>query len=114
MAKTAKVVIGAVDDARFPGVPRKLGAEAANKHHSDNFARMLAPARKLLARSQIEREYVDVVGEAADGFLKMVKKAKADAVVMGSRGNGALRGTVIGSVSMKILAQSAVPVTIVR
>jgi nucleotide-binding universal stress UspA family protein len=114
MAKPAKLVIVAVDDALFPGVQRKIGAEAANKHHADNFARMLAPARKLLARSQIEREYVEVVGEAADGILKMVKKTKADAVVMGSRGNGALRGTLIGSVSMKILAHSAVPVTIVR
>ena len=33
---------------------------------------------------------------------------------MGSRGNGAIKGALIGSVSLKLLANSPVPVTIVR
>lgn len=114
MAKPATLVIVAVDDALFPGVQRKIGAEATAKHHADNFTRMFAPARKLLARSQVQREFVEVIGEPADGILKMVKKSKADIVVMGSRGNGGLRGTLLGSVSLKVLAHATVPVTVVR
>ena len=112
--KPAKIVVVAVDDALFPGVERKIGTDAARQHHADNFARMLVPARKLLARSKVECSYVEVVGDIAGGILTTASKQKVDLLVMGSRGNGAIKGALIGSVSMKVLANSAVPVTIVR
>lgn len=114
MAKPAKILVVAVDDALFPGVERKIGAEAARQHHADNFERMLGPARKALARSKAECSYVEVVGDIADGILAAIGKHKADLVVMGSRGNGAIKGALLGSVSMKVLANSPVPVTIVH
>ena len=114
LAKPAKIVVIAVDDALFPGVERKIGADAAQQHHADNFARMLAPARKALARSKAECSYVEVVGDVAGGILSTAGKQKVDLLVMGSRGNGAIKGALIGSVSMKVLANSPVPVTIVR
>lgn len=114
MAKPAKLVVVAVDDALFPGVERKIGAEAARQHHADNFGRMLGPARRALARSKIECAYLEVVDGIADGILSAIGRQKADLVVMGSRGNGAIKGTLLGSVSMKVLANSPVPVTIVR
>lgn len=113
-AKPAKVFVVAVDDALFPGVERKIGAEAARQHHADNFGRMLGPARKALARSKADCSYVEVVGDIADGILSTIGKQKIDLVVMGSRGNGAIKGALLGSVSMKVLANSPVPVTIVR
>ena len=114
MAKPAKLVVVAVDDALFPGVERKIGAEAARQHHAENFQRMLAPARKALARSKAECSYLEIVGEVADGVLSAIAKQKADLVVMGSRGNGAIKGALLGSVSMKVLANSPAPVTIVH
>ncbi|MCR6661726.1 MAG: universal stress protein [Luteimonas sp.] len=114
LAKPGKLVIVAVDDALFPGVERKIGAEAAQRHHAENFARMFAPARKVLARSKVDHEFVEVVGDVADGILKLAKKQKVDLVVMGSRGNGGIKGTLIGSVSLKVLAHGSTPVTIVR
>ena len=114
MAKPAKLVVVAVDDALFPGVERKIGAEAARQHHAENFQRMLGPARKALARSKAECSYLEIVDGVADGILSAIGRQKADLVVMGSRGNGAIKGTLLGSVSMKVLANSPVPVTIVR
>ena len=114
MAKPAKLVVVAVDDALFPGVERKIGAEAARQHHAGNFERMLGPARKALARSKVECAYLEIVDGIADGILSAIGRQKADLVVMGSRGNGAIKGTLLGSVSMKVLANSTVPVTIVR
>lgn len=114
LAKPAKIVVVAVDDALFPGVERKIGAEAARQHHADNFERMLGPARKALARSKAECSYLEIVDGVADGILSAIGRQKADLVVMGSRGSGAIKGTLLGSVSMKVLANSPVPVTIVH
>ena len=114
LAKPAKIVVVAVDDALFPGVERKIGAEAARQHHADNFERMLGPARKALARSKAECSYLEIVDGVADGILSAIGKQKADLVVMGSRGSGAIKGALLGSVSMKVLANSPVPVTIVH
>jgi len=113
-AKPGKVVVVAVDDALFPGVERKIGAEAARQLHAENFARTLAPAKKALARSRADVEFVEVVGAVADGVLDVASKRKVDLIVMGSRGSGAIKGTLLGSVSMKVLAGSKVPVTIVH
>jgi len=113
-AKPGKVVVVAVDDALFPGVERKIGAEAARNHHAENFTRMLAPARKAVARSKIDVNFVEAVGSVAGGILDTAAKQKVDLIVMGSRGAGAIKGTLLGSVSMKVLAGSPVPVTIVQ
>jgi nucleotide-binding universal stress UspA family protein len=114
MAKPGKLVVVAVDDALFPGVERRIGAEAASSLHAENFARMFAPARKALARSQIDASFVEMVDTVADGILAAATKHKAEMIVMGSRGAGAIKGTLLGSVSMKVLAGAAVPVTIVQ
>ncbi|MGJ4728974.1 universal stress protein [Luteimonas sp. SDU101] len=113
-AKPGKIIVVAVDDPLFPGVERKIGAEAARRHHSENFERKLAPARKALARSKVAVDYVEVVDAIADGILGAAAKHKADLIVMGSRGSGAIKGTLLGSVSMKVLAGAPVPVTIVH
>lgn len=114
MAKPARLTVVAVDDALFPGAERKLGAEAVREHHAGNFARMLAPAKKALARSSLAVDYVEVVGAVAQGVLDTAAKRKVNLVVMGSRGSGGIKGTLLGSVSLKVLAGSPVPVTIVQ
>lgn len=109
-----KLLVIAVDDSLFPGAERKMGADAAAQHHAENHARMLAPARKALARGALDVKLLEVVGDVADSILQVATKEKVDLVVMGSRGNGALKGAFLGSVSTKVLAESGVPVTIVR
>ena len=113
-AKPGKLLVIAVDDALFPGAERKMGAEAVRQHHAENLARMLAPARKALARSKVEVEFIECVDAVAQGILQAAAKRKVDLIVMGSRGNGGIKGTLLGSVSMKVLAGTPVPVTIVH
>jgi nucleotide-binding universal stress UspA family protein len=50
----------------------------------------------------------------ADAILSIAKKKKCDAIVMGSQGEGGLRGLFIGSVTQKVLNQSKIPVLVVR
>jgi len=114
LAKPAKIFLVAVDAAPFPGVVTRIGREAMDRIHAENHERMLAPARKALARSKADVREMPLVGEPAETLLAAARDCKADIIVMGSHGRGAIKGIVLGSVSSKVIAQSELPVTIVR
>jgi len=51
---------------------------------------------------------------AAHGIAQTARDEKADLIVVGSHGHGALRKLVLGSVTTKVLAEAQVPVLVVR
>ena len=53
-------------------------------------------------------------GDYAEEILKSAAQFKVDMIVIGSRGLGALEGTVLGSVSQKVLHYAACSVLAVR
>lgn len=53
-------------------------------------------------------------GDAATQILKQARKAKADLIVMGTRGLGNFRGLLIGSVSNSVINQSKSAVLTVK
>lgn len=55
-----------------------------------------------------------IPGHPAAVILDEIKKEKIELVVMGSRGYGPLAGSVLGSVSQRILHGAACPVLIVK
>lgn len=57
-----------------------------------------------------------IVEEAtsAHGIAQTARDESADLIVIGSHGHGALRKLVLGSVTTKVLAESLVPVLVVR
>ena len=114
LAKPAKIFLVAVDAAPFPGVVSRIGKEAMERIHAENHERMLAPARKALARSKADVRELALVGEPAETLLAAARANKADLVVMGSHGRGSVKGILLGSVSSKVIAQTDIPVTIVR
>ncbi|MBJ7574450.1 universal stress protein [Luteimonas sp. MC1828] len=114
LAKPAKLFLVAVDAEPFPGVESRIGKAAMAQIHAENHERMLAPARKALARGKVDVREMAVIGEPADAILAAARTAKADLLVMGSHGRGSVKGILLGSVSSKVIAQTELPVTIVR
>ena len=51
-------------------------------------------------------------GKPGEAICRVIKECEADLVVMGSRGMGAIRRTIVGSVSDYVLHHSHVPVII--
>lgn len=51
---------------------------------------------------------------AAHGIAQTARDERADLIVIGSHGHGALRKLMLGSVTTKVLAEANVPVLVVR
>jgi len=75
---------------------------------------IIETARRLLGVSSIAVEEDLLEGPAADAILSVVQARKADLVVIGSRGMGAIKGMIFGSVATKVSHHADCPVMIVR
>ena len=78
-------------------------------------------ARQQLARlvggARAEHPSVDIEPEVREGrpaSLLLEEAKKADLLVVGNRGRGAVAGALLGSVSLHCVAQSPCPVVVVR
>lgn len=75
---------------------------------------ILATARKQLGRTSVEVDEELLEGPAPDAILSVAATRLSDLIVIGSRGMGALKGMVFGSVSTKISHYAHCPVMVVR
>ena len=53
-------------------------------------------------------------GHEAESILKVAENCEADLIVMGTRGLGAVKGLLVGSVSRKVLHYAECPVMVVH
>lgn len=85
----------------------QLGAvEEAGRRHVDE-------ARAELEKAGITVETVVSPGGPVPALLQAVEDHAADMIVIGSRGEGALSGAIMGSTAYRILHRSPVPVLVV-
>lgn len=114
LAKPARVTLLSVDPPPFPGVETRIGAGATRQLHEESLEQMLKGARRSLSRAKLELDERAEIGEIADTILKVASKERVDLIVLGSHGRGGVKGILLGSVSSKVMAQTDIPVTIVR
>lgn len=72
------------------------------------------PYLPLLEEEGIPYEKKVEMGNPAERIVETAEKWKADYIVMGARGLGPLRGTLLGSVSYGVIHQASCPVLIVK
>ena len=63
---------------------------------------------------QIEHKLERLLGSPGDSIIKASEEQEVDLIVVGSRGQGALRRTILGSVSDYIIHHAHVPVMICK
>ena len=99
----------------IPGhIAGAVGKGAMNNYHRDEAERALKPARERLLKAGLKFTDRFVVGQPAAQISSIASKSKADLIVLGSHGHSALRGLLLGSVTTAVMAQTSVPVLIVR
>jgi len=108
------VILLTVDAPLLRRVAIELGPEAVAKYHADNARFATRTARTELHRAGIVFEERALIGDPAPAIVKFCNKIKCDLLVMGSHGRNAVKSLFLGSVAIKVLSGSDVPVLVIR
>jgi nucleotide-binding universal stress UspA family protein len=92
--------------AHNPEVLERVSAEAG--------LHALQAAQALLDAAEVDYECEVAQGDPAHTLIDIAERFACDLIVMGARGQSALRRAMMGSVSNEVLHASAVPVVIVK
>ena len=74
----------------------------------------LNPAIKLLKRARVAHRPHVMYGEPGATVADAARRLKCRAIVMGTRGQGAVGNLLLGSVATKVIHLAKVPVTLVK
>lgn len=97
-----------------PRVRAMVGADAVAGYHEEEAEKVLGPIRKFLERKDISYRCEWRSGEPASQILAAAHKGKAAMIVLGTHGYGIIGRTVMGSVAQRVVADSDIPVLLVR
>jgi len=75
---------------------------------------ILDKAKKMLGGITFKVDVELLYGSEAEAILKAAENRQADLIVMGTRGFGAVKGMLVGSVSRKVIHLAACPVMVVH
>jgi nucleotide-binding universal stress UspA family protein len=95
-----------VPEVARPGLTSRLAAE--DEHHAFD------AARRELERAGVRYTTHVVSGEPAQEIAFYTNVLGCEGIVMGTRGFGAIKSLMLGSVAMKVLHLVNVPVTLVK
>lgn len=95
-------------------VARYLDAHMRAQFHQDNSRTALKPAARVLEKAGYAFDEHMLVGDAGSKIVQFAHKGRYDLIVMGSHGRSALKSLFLGSVAIKALSNSQVPVLVVR
>ncbi len=97
-----------------PRVKSMLGSDDVNAYHADESQKVLSPIERFLKRHKVAFRTMATVGTPATEILRITKREKAQMIVMGTHGQGLLSRALIGSVAQRVVADSEVPVLLVK
>jgi nucleotide-binding universal stress UspA family protein len=75
---------------------------------------VLDSAKKILGSTTFKVHEELLEGSEAEAILTVAENHQADLIVMGTRGFGAVKGMLVGSVSRKVIHLSTCPVMVVH
>ena len=95
-------------------VRRMLKAEEIASMEREWAETALGPAREILRPTGVTCTEHVVQGEVAQTIAHLATELGCDQIVMGTRGQSALSGLLLGSVAIKVLHLAEIPVTLVK
>ena len=93
---------------------RLVSKDSLMRYYEDEAEKIFKPARKFLKTKDVEVTEAFIVGDPAEKIAEEATKLPADLIIMGTRGEGPVRGLLFGSVSNAVVARSHRPILILR
>jgi nucleotide-binding universal stress UspA family protein len=99
-----------------PSMPssRFVSRAAIRDHQERMAAEVFRVAAAVAKREKVRVQLEMVIGLPAIEIVRAAGARGADEIVMGTRGMGGVKGLFMGSVAMKVVHLSKVPVTLVK
>ncbi|MDN3922223.1 universal stress protein [Roseateles violae] len=97
-----------------PHAARHLPAEVLQQYFADEGEKVLGPVREFARLQGWALRERHAVGYPGDVLARLVEEEDPELLVMGSHGHGAFTGALLGSVSARLLANTKVPVLLIR
>ena len=85
-----------------------------DRYYRDESRKAMGPVERILKARGIAFEPVRLVGDPARSIAAHAERGGFSMIVMGSHGQGALSGLLLGSVVRKVIANCRVPVLVIR
>jgi nucleotide-binding universal stress UspA family protein len=95
-------------------VSRFITADQLDGFHREQGAAALASAKSVLDGAKVAYVTHIGIGEPAHVIAHYAKEKDIDQIVMGTRGLGSVVGLVMGSVTMKVVSLTDVPVLLIK
>ena len=110
----ATLVLGHVQEEASLIELATQGADAVAAASVEAGQHLMASAVAMVEAAGVPYETEIGLGPVAATLVDMVERCGCDALIIGARGLGGLRGTLLVSVSQALVQQSPVPVTVVK
>ncbi|MGR9048884.1 universal stress protein [Halobacillus faecis] len=97
-----------------PNINRFVSREEVRKYQQENAKEVIEHALKVIGNSEVTIHTKVRIGSPDFEIAKEARELNAYSIVMGSRGLGAIRSKILGSVSFNVLHEASCPVTMVK
>lgn len=87
--------------------------ELIKEYQEELFENATRSAVQYLQAQKIDYELIFKIGDPAQQICNLAKELKVRYIVLGSRGMGLVKGTVLGSVSYGVLHETAIPILVI-
>ncbi|CAN5428646.1 universal stress protein [soil metagenome] len=96
-------------------VTRHVSKEIVDGYYAEESAKVLEPAKAFLSGKGVTACNVELRhGYAPEAIVAAAKETGAGLIVMGTHGHGMFGRALMGSVATKVVAESTVPVLLVK
>ncbi|WP_406944658.1 universal stress protein [Halobacillus sp. SY10] len=97
-----------------PNINRFVSREEVRKYQQESAKEVIDGALKVVENSEVTVHTKMRIGSPDYEIAKEAKESNVYSIVMGSRGLGAIKSKIVGSVSFNVLHVASCPVTMVK
>ena len=91
-----------------------LSVDKALELHDSEANKVFSPIKKFLDKNALKYRCIGLIGSVPEKIVLTAKEQRVNLIVMGTHGRDFLGSAVMGSVTQKVLAQSTIPVMLVK